>query len=217
LMALTYLELVQLMADELDYAQPTTLQGNVSPQVRRMKNHVNRAYNYIWLQLNPSLEDSETLSLVQTTAGLDYVVIPSTMNQVDEVQKASEPPLLMMSWPEFQSRRSGYLENLATGSPSYASIYQRQIYLAPTPDAVYTLKIRGKGALTELSADTDTPTLRSDFHRVILEWALYLQMVYENNPMANNQLRIASQVFEMAKDNSRNHRELPPQFGLDLN
>jgi hypothetical protein len=214
-MALTFLQLAQLMADELDYAQPTTLQGTLSTQVRRMKNHLNRAYNYVWLQLNPMNEEAESITTATTTGGVEYVDIPASLNSVSEVRYGNEPPMRILPWPEFQEKRSDYLVITQTGAPIAASIYQRRIYLYPAPDGAYELNIRGLASLTELSGDSDTPALRPDFHRVILEWALYLQMVYENNPMAQVQLGIASQAFQMARNNSRAHNEVPPQIRLD--
>lgn len=214
-MALTFLEMAKQLADEIDLTQPSTLQGSVSTQVRRIKNHINRAYNYVWMQLNPFNEEAQASTTANTVANQDYISIPATLNSVDEVQYGNEPPMIITPWNEFQQMRGDYLIVTVTGAPHRASIYQRRIYLYPTPDAAYTLTIRGKAVLTELSADADEPALRDDFHRVIFEWALYFLMLYENNPMLAVQQQVAQQALQMAKNNTANHNELAPYVKLE--
>jgi hypothetical protein len=214
-MALTFLQLAQQIADELDFTQPSTLQGSISTQVRRIKNHINRAYNYVWLQLNPFNEEAQSSTTATTTANVDYIAIPSSMNSIDEVQYSNEPPLILLPWSEFQQLRADYLLITQTGAPTRGSIYQRRIYLYPTPDAAYTFNIRGKASLTELSADADEPALRDDFHRVIFEFALFFSMAYENNPNTGLQQQIALDALRMAKANSDNHLQFPPAVRLE--
>ena len=214
-MALTFLEIAQQMADELDFTRPTTLQGSVSTQIRRIKNHINKAYNHVWLKLNPVNEDAQTSTTFTTTQGQDYVAIPTGILNVEEVVHSTEPPLIILPWSEFQQLRADYLIITQTGAPTRAAIYQRRIYLYPTPDSAYTFTVRGKAGLTELSADDDEPALRDEFHRVVLEWALYFSMAYEGNPNLQVQLNNAEQALKTARDNMMNHNDFPPCVRLE--
>lgn len=213
---MNFLDLVKLLADELDYPQPSTLQGSVSASVRRMKQHINRAYNYVWLQLEPSNEDSELQTSFTTVAGTESYVIPATLNMVEMLQVGNDDPVTILPWLEYQRYKSDIYFVAETGYPSCASYYARKIWIYPTPDSAYTVTVRGKKVLTELSADDDEPELRADFQRIIFEWALYFQMVYENNPMTQVQLTNAQQALQIAKNNSRNHiGDLPRRIHED--
>lgn len=55
-----------------------------------------------------------------------------------------------------------------TQAPEYWVRYGDEILLHPTPDGVYTLRIRYKTNPTALSADSDTPVFPTEWHEAIV-------------------------------------------------
>jgi hypothetical protein len=201
-----FLEIANELADELDLDQITTLEGTgVSDEVRRIRKHINHAYNYVWLKLNPKNEYAETETSFTTTANQAYVSIPVGILGVDMVWFGNDPPLKLIPPKEFKYNTSQVITVTDTGYPTSASIYQRRIYFYPVPDSAYAGSLRGKGGFTDLTLDEDEPLLDSSLHRVIVQWALYFQMKYENNPALQEQSSVAQDALTTARNQMRIH------------
>lgn len=59
-----------------------------------------------------------------------------------------------------------------TGAPQYYALDGSNFHIWPTPDGVYTLETRYWKLPALLSADTDTPNLPADWHRLLAEYAI---------------------------------------------
>lgn len=207
--AMNFLQLVQDLALQMDYTKPSTL-DNADNNTQRLMMNVNRAYSHLWTVFNRRNEDAENETTVSTVANQNYIDAP--YKQVDQVAVDNDISLRILPWIEFENlyRRSDLLiVSVQAGYPQVCSIYQRRIYLYPAPDSVYSVTVRGKDSLTELSSDTDTPALHPDMHRIIFEYALYLQMQYENNPQAQDQRAQAEQLIQETRKTIRSHNGLP--------
>jgi hypothetical protein len=76
-MSLTFLQLYNQLADELELSQVTTLQGTVGTQVRRLKNQINRGSREVWNRLNKINENAETKTTLAIVAGTQSYNIPA--------------------------------------------------------------------------------------------------------------------------------------------
>lgn len=210
-MALTFLQMAEIMADEMDFTRPSTLQGSIDAEYRKMKTNINRAYNYVLLKLNKKNENAETQGTITTVAGTESYSFPSGMNKIDMIVGASDTtPLRIIPFDEYLRYQADTLAITQNGSPDVASINQRKVWFYPVPDQAYTMTVYGREGMTDLSADADTPDLPADYHRVIVEWALYFQMNYEGNPQAGAQAQIAQEMMEAVRANMKDHgTELP--------
>lgn len=212
-MSLTFLQMAEIMADELDFTRPTTLQSVTNTEYRRMKTNINRAYNYVLLKLNKKNENAEMTGTITTVAGTESYSFPSGMNKVDTLIGANDTiPLRIIPFDEYLRYKSDTLAITQTGSPDVASIHMRKVWLYPVPDSAYSLTVYGRENMTELSADADTPDLPADYHRCIVEWALFFQMNYEGNPSAATQAQIAQQMMDAVRANMKDHGSEPPRI-----
>lgn len=123
------------------------------------------------------LEEAESIDYgVATVASTDYVNLPSDLYHIIHVFELSSGQELEPE-PGGIRGRANYLAQ-TTGMPSegpprwYARSGQK-LYLRPTPDAAtYTIKVRGKAQMTELTeADLGSdPVLPQQYHMAIM-WA----------------------------------------------
>jgi hypothetical protein len=185
---------------------------NPNRQISRLKIHVNNAYNYVWLALFPKNEDAEASTTVSTVANQDYVEIPYP--QVNMVANGNNAPYRILPWLEFEVnyKRNGLVNQTPVlyGEPNVCSIYQKRLYLYPTPDNSYTLTVRGNLDFVELSADADTPLLQDQFHLVIQMFAIAEALKYQNDPVFQTAQADAQAMLGTVRKNMRGHQGMPP-------
>jgi hypothetical protein len=208
---MNFLTICQNVADQLDGGTIATVEGTLTRKVRRLKENVNRAYNTVWLALAKSNESREYNTTFTTTANTEAYDIPASLLSVDQLKIGSDLPLRIVPWPEYERYKADTFAVTLTGDPIVASIYNRDIYLWPVPDASTTVNVRGQRGFTEMDEDADEPMLEDDFHRVIQELALYFEMDYEGNPRATSQYAIADNMLKLVRNNQRAHYEEAPR------
>lgn len=212
-MALTFLEIAQAMADELDFTRPTTIETVSSAEYRRIKFNINRAYNKVRLKANKKDENQETTGTITTAASTEAYNFPTGMlNIYALIGGADTAPMEIIPWIEYQAYKADTFAIIQTGSPEKAAIYNRQIYFYPVPDTVYTINVYGQENFTPLSLDTDEPDLPDAFHYAVYELALYFQMHYEGNPAAAQQQQIALDTLDDIKANMKASWTQPPRM-----
>lgn len=209
---MTFLQIVQEIADELDLSQPSSVEGTLTQEVRRLAAQVNEAYAIILLALNRKNEYRETSTTFSTAASTESYSIPTGILNVDELRISNDPPIRIIPWPEFQRYKSNTFLLTQTGYPDLAAFYQRKIWFYPIPDAAYTVTLRGQENMTDMSLDASVPDLPADFHRVIKAFALYFAMDYEGNPRAEAQAMRAKEALQLARNNSKDHFTEPPRM-----
>jgi hypothetical protein len=187
---------------------------NPSRQIDRLKTHVNNAYNFVWLALFPKNEDAESSTTVSTVANQDYINIP--FPQVNMVANGNNAPYRILPWLEFEVnyKRNGTINETPVlyGEPNVCSIYQKRLYLYPTPDSAYSLTVRGNLDFTELSADSDTPLLQDQFHIVIQMFAIAEALKYQGDPMFQTAQADAQTMLGVVRKNMRGHQGMPPSI-----
>jgi hypothetical protein len=226
---MNFLDIAQKISDAQDGDTITTLEGsNLSQDVRRIKEHINQAYNVVKLALGIRNENAEATSSITTVAGQESYSFPTGILTIQQLKFENDFPLKLLPWPEFEREKSDYLYDYVpfNSCPYAVAIYQRKVWMYPIPDGAYTISVRGLETLVELELDTDEPDLPREFHRVIKELALYYEMAYENNPKAGElildgggnmtgmggQAATAAGMFNIVKKTFRQHSEIPPRM-----
>lgn len=209
------LQMAGEIADQLDIDPPSTMEGDLDQEYRRIKSDINLAYNTIKLDLGFKDESAETVTTLTTVAGQESYNFPSGLTAIHQLQTNIDPPLRIVPWTEFERYKSDSLIIEYHSFPDVAAIYGRKIYFYPIPDTAYTFNVRGKKAFAELVNDDDEPDLPDEMHRVIRELALFYSMDYENNPRAQSQHARAMQMLQLAKLNLRQHFEEPARIIRD--
>lgn len=76
-----------------------------------------------------------------------------------------------------------------------------RLYIYPTPDAAYTIKVRAVIAETDLATPTDEPVLPSLFHAAIVEGALMLmyETLQDSTRLAIAQARLQDWIERMKR------------------
>lgn len=227
---MNFLLIAQNMADRLDETRPTTIYNadlsQLSQTIRRYREHINLAYSMVKLALNRKDEYRQTTTTLALVGGTESYDIPAGILNMDQVQIATDPPLDIIRWVDYEVYKREFLVITDTGFPQVCSIYQRKLWFYPIPDSALTANLRGIETMTNLDADADIPDLPLDYHRAIQEIAICLEMLYEGNPNAGTlavaengtlqgqggQAAIAINMFNLIKRNSGDHMQEAPRI-----
>lgn len=227
---MNFLQIGQNVADRFDRSRPSTIYNAdlslLSQPIRRYREHINLAYNMVLLALGRANEYRQTSTTLALVAGTESYNIPAGVLNLDQVQIGTDPPMDIIPWPEYEIYKRQFLTVTDTGYPSVCSIYQRKLWFYPTPDSALTANLRAQETMTSLDADADTPDLPADFHRVIQELAIYLEMHYKGDRNAGmllvaengtlqaqgGQAAIAVNLFNLVRRNSGDHQQVAPRM-----
>lgn len=208
-----FLDIVCSVALRLDIAEPTTLSGAPTKQIRRIMDIVNEAYEIAWNALLPNSEAAEDEVEVSTVQGQEWVTAPFDIIRM--VSEKDHVPYAIYPWLEFEQRYRDYhdIDYIASdGEPYACSIYNGKIYFMPTPDDVYPLVIRGSKRFTKLALDDDEPLLNPQHHSIITMLARALYMEYRGDAGAAEAEGKARSYLEEVRRLQRRHGEMTHQI-----
>lgn len=181
-----------------------TVERLTDPDLLRDK--VNEAYRDLCgLEDWPFLNVNDTIATVN---GQATYVLPTPLRWVDEVSIGSGDARGVLMHVE--GRGVDADDELDAGHPiAYAMREPDELELVPTPDAVYTVTVRGRQGAPALAVDTDVPLFRSDYHPALV----YMAAVYvvEEEPEFDPKLKqrweelAGAYVERMASDYLRVH------------
>jgi hypothetical protein len=129
------------------------------------------------LDLAARLEDLEA-SDTQSTAASDYQYdLPTDCIKVKRVQYDSFP-LAFIGYNDLNKYEAvGDPSTSETGTPQYFYLWNNDIFLYPTPTAIKNLTIQYYKRPATMDEDTDTPEHASQFHNLIVYYAVYKALV----------------------------------------
>ena len=135
----------------------------------RVKNWLNEAQGRIVRILE--LPSQYATFDITTVAGTDTYTPPTDLVRINGITNASSPSEL--SFVE-DPADINYLNQAgqSMGEPQYYTYTGSGIRVSPVPDDVYTLTIDYYKSPTALSADSDVSTLPTDYHDVMISYAL---------------------------------------------
>lgn len=147
-------------------------------------------------------------SALVTTAGVQYVALPSDFLEMRQVTLATSPPTpLSYITPDQFAIKAG-----DSGHPSFYSIVGNKLYFAPVPDSAYSISLTYYAAIPALSDTVTTNTLLTNHPDIYLygalvesgpytrttapveTWAAYLKQAMQNASESDRKARFTSQV-----------------------
>lgn len=151
--------------------------------------HLNEGYRRVCSRVDMrELETTDTS--VTTEDGLDYVPLPSDVFSVIQVDNVTSGFALQIE-PAGMRGRSQYLDANSgkppEALPQYWETSAQRLYLRPTPDDVYRLRIRYKVAPATVSQSTldESPVLPEHLHMAVA-WAAAVSF-YSSHPDLNTE------------------------------
>jgi len=130
-------------------------------------------------ELSGNLEGYSSLAL---TAGTRYVAVPSDFEAVKQLNyvydgASNSYPMRPLPYQEFDWTWSGQ------GRPTHYHIRQSRIYMVPIPSSSDdTLDLYYYTIPSELSANTDSPSLPASFHHYLGFYAAYCCKLRDRDP-----------------------------------
>jgi hypothetical protein len=135
----------------------------------RIKNWLNEAQSRIGRILE--LPNLYTTSTITTSSGTDTYDLPTDVIRINGVTNPNSPSeLAYVNDPADVNYYNQAGQNM--GEPQYYTYTGTSLRLAPIPDATYSLTVDYYKSPTTLSNDTDTSVLPSDYHDVMISYAL---------------------------------------------
>lgn len=116
---------------------------------------------------------------VTTSGGAGSYALPADFLRLYNITivdgQGNTIPLFEEVLMDFQTRPA------ASGQPSQYTIEGTNIYVWPTPDAAYTLKVRYYKLPTLLTQPNDEPEIPSEYHHLLVSYALWHCYEREND------------------------------------
>lgn len=138
---------------------------------------INEGQKYICLQADIRTEiTSQSYATVNGTATLS---LPSNYARCVDLSNTDDQRVL-----EQMDLRDYDDAVIASGSPVFWVVVGSNVTLYPTPDNAYNLRLRYWKLPTDLSGDTDTPEIPSQYHHLLIRYALIRCYQRENDYQA---------------------------------
>lgn len=161
----TLLQLVNEVLRRTGQTQASTLANATTPIIQTV-DFLNETYTELLQRLQVSrLQQSATLNTIAGTAAYTLTSACEIQDLIaDSVQETvSKSPLTEVDYT-FPSKHG----ETASGQPRYFYRKGSQLYLYPTPDAVYTIRYDYQRSPQVLSADADTTALPLSWEKVLI-------------------------------------------------
>lgn len=119
----------------------------------------NEAAKQVWDAQPQNLQ--ETIAVSSTTSGENRVTLPTDFQELLWISNSSgvpPTPLAPITLWNAESFRT------QTGSPTYYRLYADWLELYPTPNSAYSLQLRYRQRLSDMTALTATPSVDTTLH-----------------------------------------------------
>jgi hypothetical protein len=113
----------------------------------------------------PWAQGAETLTTVAGTAS--YAPLDATWNATKALYISGFDPMTLCSLQEVDAIT-------VQGQPVQYAVFQEKLILSPTPDGVYSITHQYMKSEPDLTSDTSTPLMPSEFHWAIVAFAAHL-------------------------------------------
>jgi hypothetical protein len=199
-MADTFLDLVNMVLDEIDEDQVTTIETGETREVRRVKKYLNFVYqelfhereDWSWARFQGTITTSATVAAYSMDATVDP-------EKVEYVKLSNESPMELLSYQEFK-RRYGREESTASGKPFIAYILNGQLNLFPTPSAGYDVEYVAGKIYVKMTTDAAEPYIPDHFRKVLFDGALWMAMRKDNDSDTTLQLQVYQNSVQKMRD-----------------
>uniref|UniRef100_A0A6M3KYM3 Uncharacterized protein n=1 Tax=viral metagenome TaxID=1070528 RepID=A0A6M3KYM3_9ZZZZ len=147
-------------------------------------------YDYFWGKRRafrfPQLDTSTTAATVDGTA---YISVPSGTLVIQHVYDTTNDYYLTnIPYSEYV-KYSDRSDTTAEGEPSYWTRSGTYVYLYPTPDDAYTMRVYYRAVPDDLSTDASTTTIGKEWDDIIVQLAVYTGKKYTGEFEAAKVLR----------------------------
>jgi hypothetical protein len=135
----------------------------------RVKNWLNEAQSRIGRILE--LPSFYTTTVITTSSGQDTYILPTDVIRINGVTNPNSPSeLAYVNDPADVNYYNQAGQNM--GEPQYYTFTGTSLRFAPVPDSTYSLTVDYYKAPATLSSDGDISLLTSDYHDVMISYAL---------------------------------------------
>jgi hypothetical protein len=179
------------------YGEVAALRFNTqTTKLAQVKKWVGQAEIAVWNAANWSFKRMPPTDLA-VVAGDNTPTMPADFGKAHRLYDYLGDPVTYYAPDEFFLRNEADIVNGNRGEPTEYTVVNRQIQLAPIPQTSRTFKASYRrryshlnAALTTvagvMSVDTDTPIWDSEFHYILVPWAMILGEKLEADPTAND-------------------------------
>lgn len=141
------------------------------PSVKRW---LNEAQQYVVLQLD--VRTQFDAALYTTEADDPALAVPANFARIYEITNTNSRNQLTQITPEqYDSFREG------AGTPRFFAVIGSSIYLAPTPNGEYPIRLRYYRTPAEMSDTSDEPEIPERYHHLLVRYSLIRAFQREND------------------------------------
>lgn len=134
-----------------------------------LTNRLNEAYRFIWDRYRFHANRT-TNSSIATVAGTASYALPAGCDSIMSVKDTTNKVKLKKIGKDTYDAKG----TITNGKPTEYFRENNNIILWTTPDGIYTIRVRYKTAMTDLSADGDEPSIPTSWHDGIVALARFM-------------------------------------------
>jgi hypothetical protein len=175
------------------YTELTDLRWNTqATKLAQVKRWVNQAEIAVW-NAAPWIFKRVPPVSAAVTAGINSLTMPADFGKVHRLYDYLGDPVTYYAPDEFYLRNEDDQVADRRGEPTEYTVVNRTIYLAPIPQTSRSFKLTYRRRYAHynnvasviagvMSVDTDTPLWDSEFHYILVPWAMILGQKLEQDP-----------------------------------
>lgn len=190
---------------------PDTAGGAIDRFINDAQRRVCRGHNFTFMEseaTTDTVDEQQDYSLPTATGDLRF----KTEISLELIDTNSYRVPLKRVFKQDAEKKRAYRDSTEIGTPKHYSIQRGQIYLYPAPDhtnnsdAAWTLNLEYYGFLDDLTADSDTNDLISNYPEVVEAVAVSMafRYVYEEEKAEYWEGKASGMIAEMIKEDFSN-------------
>ena len=118
----------------------------------------NEAQRFVWDSMPH--EQQEALATSSTTDGEDKISLPTDFQEMLHVSNTSSNPPASLQYMNIENAESW---QTTTGTPTHYMLYQDWLELRPSPDSSYSIQLRYRKKLSEMTLGASLPSVGTRF------------------------------------------------------
>jgi len=122
----------------------------------------NEAQREVWDAMPSDLQ--EGIAVSSTTSGEDKITLPSDFQEILHLSNLSQSPNVPLEHMNVENADSWYTD---LGTPTHYMQYSNWLELRPVPDSAYSLQLRYRKQLSDMTALTAVPSVATRFRQAV--------------------------------------------------
>jgi len=167
--------------------------------------YANQAQLEVWSQL--PFDEQEAIAISSTTVNENKITLPSDFLEPLTVSNLSATDPVLLDSINLDQRE---MYSTASGTPECYVLYANWLELVPTPDSAYSIQVRYRKQLSDMTETTDVPSVSTRYRFAVVlktKELLAQHVIMDTEAAAEAHNQYVSYMGSMPSDRALRNRE----------